>query len=418
MQNTTGDAGQKQQNLIITLAFFVYSMAYFGRYSFSSSINSIISEYKIDKAETGLVMTFFFVAYGIGQVVNGFLCKYYPKRYIFPIALWSSALVNLALFLGIKTGYIGSYFYLVKYIWMINGIFQSLIWTSLIFTVGENIEQKNLAKSGVVLGCTVPVGTFVAYSVSSLMEHFGFYEISFVLAAAIMTAVGFAWLILFKPYHRTDIEDCEVKDEKTSDKTKRKIPVAVMITLAGLSVFAVSNNFIKDGLQTWIPTILKETYGFSNAASLILATSVYILGILGTFTAKRLNQRIKDFVVLSVMFFVAIAVCLMGIKLFLSASAATVVTFFCIVMISGYAVNNIVTSLAPLFLREHLNPGIAAGLLDGFCYVGSALTTYVLGLVADRYDWGRVILLLLIVAVFSAAIALLLKALQRKKKEA
>lgn len=405
--------GQKQQNIIITLAFFVYAMAYFGRYSFSSGINSIIGEFKVDKAQTGLVMTFFFIAYGIGQVVNGFLCKYYPKRYIFPVALWLSAIINLVLFLGIETGYIGRYFYLVKYIWMLNGIVQSLIWTSLIFTLGENIEQKNLAKSGVVLGMTVPAGTFVAYSISSLVERLWHYEYSFVLAAVVMTVTGFAWLIFFKPYKRTDMPEA-VTPEKTERKTGRVIPAAVIVTVAGLSVFAISNNFIKDGLQTWIPTILKETYAFSNSAALILATGVYVLGILGTFTAKKLNGRIKDFIALSLVFFAVIVLCCAGISAFLDISALPVILFFCIVMISGYAVNNIVTSLAPLFLRDYINPGVTAGVLDGFCYVGSALTAYLLGFVADGYGWKTVILLLLAVAVFSVIICTILKLLQRK----
>lgn len=413
MKRENSADGQKQQNLIITLAFFVYAMAYFGRYSFSSSINSIIGEFGVDKARTGLVMTFFFIAYGIGQVVNGFLCKYYPKRYIFPVALWLSAIINAVLFFGIKFGYIGRYFYLVKYIWMLNGIVQSLIWTSLIYTLGENIEQKNLAKSGVVLGMTVPAGTFVAYSVSSLMEHFGYYEMSFALAAVVMTATGLAWLVFFKPYARTDVAVSE-SGGGTAEKGRIKIPFAIVLTLIGLSVFAISNNFIKDGLQTWIPTILKETYSFSNAASLILATAVYILGVLGTFIAKKLNERIKDFSALSLVFFVVIALSSAGISAFLNVSALPVILFFCIVIISGYAVNNIVTSLAPLFLREYINPGVTAGVLDGFCYVGSALTTYLLGFVADGYGWNTVVLLLLTVAVFSVLICGALKFFQRK----
>ncbi len=409
------DNGEKHQNLIITLAFFIYSMAYFGRYSFSSSINSIIGEYKIDKAQTGLVMTFFFVAYGIGQVINGFLCKYYPKKYIFPVALWASALINLLLFLGIKTGYIGEYFFVVKYLWMLNGVFQSLIWTSLIFTLGENIEQKNLPKSGFVLGLTVPAGTFTAYSVSSLLEHFNLYEWSFVLAAAIMSAVGLSWILLFKPYKRTDTVTESEENNGGGENAKGRIPFAIIITVVGLSVFAIANNFIKDGLQTWIPTILKETYSFSNAASLILATSVYMLGIVGTVAVKKLHKRISDFVILSFVFFVITAVSLAGINTCLNTSAAAVIVFFCLVMICGYAANNIITSLAPLFLRDHMNPGVTAGVLDGFCYIGSAVTTYALGAVADKYSWSVVIMLLLIVAVVSGVIAIMLKLLQRKK---
>ena len=180
-------------------------------------------------------------------------------------------------------------------------------------------------------------------------------------------------------------------------------------------MFAIANNFIKDGLQTWIPTILKETYRFSNAASLILATSVYMLGIVGTVAVKKLHKRISDFIILSFVFFVITAVSLAGINTCLNTSAAAVIVFFCLVMICGYAANNIITSLAPLFLRDHMNPGVTAGVLDGFCYIGSAITTYALGAVADKYSWSVAIMLLLIVSVVSGVIAIMLKLLQRKK---
>ena len=404
-----------QQNTVILLTFLIYASAYFGRYSFSASINSFIDRYGISKSETGLVMTFFFVAYGVGQVVNGFLCKHYPKRYIFPIALFGSAIINLIIFAGIITGYMGEYFYLVKYIWMLNGIVQSLIWTSIIYTLGENIDKKNLSRAGLVIGLTVPVGTFIAYCTSSLTVHFGHFEISFVLAAVIMSAVGMLWFIMFEPCERTDTTS---EPEAAPDaEPRRGIPAYVIITFAGLSIFAISNNFIKDGLQTWIPTILKDTYSFSNSASLVLAMSVYILGICGTFIAKKIHKYVGDFIILCVIFFAVMAAIIGGIRVFLDISAVPVTACFGAVIMGGYGVNNIVTSIAPLFLRNYMNPGISAGVLDGFCYIGSAVTTYALGTVADRYDWGTVITLLFAVAAVSTAAAVLLKLIKVKKVE-
>lgn len=409
----TGAPARDTQNLIIILCWFVYSSAYFGRYSFSSGINSIIGNYGVSKAETGLVMTFFFVAYGIGQVVNGFLCKRYSERYTFPVGLGGSAVINIVIFTLIKTGLIGEYFFTVKYIWLLNGIVQSLLWTSIINILGNNIEKKNIARASAVIGTTVPGGTFIAYSASSLMEHYGLYEYSFVLAAAVMAAVALCWLILFSPHERQDMTEAEIE---TNTGKKHKLSRAALIALAGLAVFAISNNYIKDGLQNWIPTILKETYKFSNAASLIIATSIYVLGISGSFIVKKINKSVKDHISLSILFFIAVAAFTGGIMAFLNASFVPVLIFFAAVMICGYAVNNIVTSLAPLALREELNPGVAAGLLDGFCYIGSALSTYTLGAVADRNGWNAVITLLLIITLAAVIIASLLKLIPKKAK--
>ena len=61
------------QNVIIVMCWLVYSFAYLGRYSYNANITLIIDDYGVTKAQAGLVATFFFFAYGIGQIFNGIL---------------------------------------------------------------------------------------------------------------------------------------------------------------------------------------------------------------------------------------------------------------------------------------------------------------------------------------------------------
>ena len=75
------------QNTIIWLCWCVYTLAYLGRYSYNANINLIMRDFGTNHAEAGLVTTFFFFSYGIGQVVNGIMCKRYNKKFIFPIVL-------------------------------------------------------------------------------------------------------------------------------------------------------------------------------------------------------------------------------------------------------------------------------------------------------------------------------------------
>ena len=404
------------QNRIIWLCLFIYSTAYFGRYSFSSSINALIDNYGVSKAQTGLVMTFFFVAYGIGQVINGILCRHYPARYIFPIALSGSAAINLFMFFFIKSGYIADYFYLVKYIWLLNGVVQSLFWTSVIFIMGKNIEKKNVPKAGLAIGMAVPGGTFLAYSISSLFAHFEIFESSFLLAAAMMIIAAISWLLLFSPHERQDLNEDDEPEKEEKSGGRKKLSRFALFTFAGLAVFAVSNNFIKDGLHTFIPTILKEQYDFSKSASLILATGIYVVGVFGAILVKKINEKVKNLISLAIIFAAAIAIFIGLITVFLKVSAIPVVLFFTLVMLLSYGVNNIVTSLGPLTLREELNPGTVAGLLDGFCYVGSALSTYMLGSIADHYGWTAVLLSVLTVLLIAIAVASTLRTILKHKE--
>ena len=46
--------------------------------------------------------------------------------------------------------------------------------------------------------------------------------------------------------------------------------------------------------------------------------------------------------------------------------------------------NNIITSMLPLYYKDKANAGLLAEMLNGCCYVGSTLSSYGLGLIADN----------------------------------
>ena len=60
-----------------------------------------------------------------------------------------------------------------------------------------------------------------------------------------------------------------------------------------------------------------------------------------------------------------------------------------------HAINNVVTIMTPLFLRDSVDSGKMAGILNGCCYVGSTLSTVSLGRIADASGWNAVFLTLL-----------------------
>ena len=116
-----------KQKILIVLCCLVYSFAYVGRYSYNANISSIIAWYGVTRADAGAVSTFFFFSYGAGQLINAILCKFYPKRYVTAGSLLISAAINLILlFLPA--------FRLIKYLWLINGICQSVLWPTLMLT--------------------------------------------------------------------------------------------------------------------------------------------------------------------------------------------------------------------------------------------------------------------------------------------
>ena len=379
MKNTKS---KSSQNTIIILCWLVYTIAYLGRYSYNANISLIMDDFHINHATAGIVTTCFFFAYGIGQVVNGIFCARYNKKYLFPTVLLLSSVLNLLATLVP--------FHLFKYMWLVNGFLQAFLWSSIINILGDYLDSDHMTRALVIMGTSATAGTIFAYGISAFFVWLGNYRIMFVFAAIMMTLIGAIWLFAFKPGQKQIAEE---QIEKQENKGGIKTVFAMFIVLA---FFAVINNLVKDGLNTWVPAILTKEYNMKDEVAILSSVVLPLLGTFGAIVAVKLNQYIKDFVKMSAVLFVASALIIVGIMTLGSHSAVMMIACFGIVLCLMHAVNNVVTSIAPLKMRDKVNPGKIAGILNGFCYLGSTISSYGLGIIADNMGWQSVFMLLLV----------------------
>lgn len=389
-----GRRGPASPGTALLLCWLAYTAAYMGRYSYNSNITAIISSFGVTHAEAGMVTTCFFFAYGAGQVVNGALCKRYPKRWAIPFSLAVSSLLNLAVFFGAP-------FWTIKYLWLMNGAVQSILWPTLIFVLSRTLPVSYLKRSVLVMSTTVPVGTLLAYGFSSLMAVTGGFSFSFMAGAIVMVFAAGVWLKFYKEPAAAE----EAPDNPPPSDNSRPGP-ALIATIVLLCLFAVANNLVKDGLTTWVPSILKERFGLHDSLSILLTLVLPVLGIFGAACNGALERKVPSFISLSGIWFLAASACVGAVILLLDTGWWwAVLAVFGLISLSMYAVNNAITSMAPLYLRDKINSGLLAGVLNGFCYVGSTVSSYGLGSVADRFGWNGVFVLLLAVSCVPAVIA-------------
>ena len=109
----------------------------------------------------------------------------------------------------------------------------------------------------------------------------------------------------------------------------------------------------------------------------------------------------------TILFATSCALILAVLALLSSASfMAVTVAIFGIVSCLMAGVNNIITSMVPLSLRESGNSGKIAGILNGFSYLGSTISSYGLGLIAEKFNWIAVFVTLIGVSIFVICIGL------------
>lgn len=386
---------EKGAGPILLLCWMAYTSAYLGRYSYNSNITAVLDAFGVSHADAGLVTTCFFFAYGIGQVVHGALCRYYPKRWIVPLALTVSAALNAAIFFGVP-------FAAYKYLWLVNGAMQSILWPTLISVLSQSLPAERLKTSVVVMSTTVPIGTFLAYGFSALMAVSGSFCCSFLFGSAVMAGTAAVWLCAY----RGPSGEKRAAARGGSSPANRRLQPALFVTVGILCLFAAVNNLVKDGLTTWVPSILKEKYSLPEGMSIVLTLVLPILGMFGAACNAALERRIPSLISLSGLWYLLTVVCIGAVVLFVQSDLWwMVLLLFGAVSLSMHAVNNVITSMAPLYLREKADSGFLAGLLNGFCYVGSTFSSYGLGAVADALGWNGVFLLLLAVSCIPALVA-------------
>lgn len=386
--------------LLLLICWLVYACSYIGKLGYSANIVNIEKDFNVTHAMAGMASTFFFFAYGAGQIINGIFCKKYNLKYLVFCVLLISAACNLSV--GIIRNFI-----VIRVLWLINGAALSVLWPSLIRLLSETLKADYSPKVVVVMGTTVAAGTFAVYGLSALFVAIGNYRIIFYLASVILPAIALFWICFYDKLTKACV--AEKSDESivsaTSEEkrnSKQKMSKVMFTSIVSLGFFAIITNLVKDGLTTWVPAILKEQYGVSDSIGIILTLVMPMLALFGTSVAVALNKKVHDFVGLCGIAFAVIAVLTFCLTLAGEGVHGVVVTLGCLAGVSllTSSANNVITGMAPLYLKNELNAGLLAGIMNGLCYVGSTLSAYGLGAFADRFGWDAVFLLL---AALSAA---------------
>ena len=368
------------QWFLMFLCFFIYFSAQLGRYSYTSNINLFEKTKGVTYTEAGLVSTLYFLTYGAGQIINGVFCKRYDKRVMCLISLVLSSVINLVVFFDVP-------FNSLYGLWVLNAAAQSILYPSVMLTISENVEQKYLPAASIIMSCATTVGTFGSYGISALFSKPENFKYSFVISAATMVFAGIMWVIGSLKMDKK-VADEKILDEKTvkteqSDKSKLGVTA-----LCEFALFAFVSYAIGGGISTWTPTIMLNLYGLGEGFSAFLAAFLPFFAIF--------NSILSEFVYVGCKTFNKSTFVLFGITAVLSVATIFLIRthwsilFIMLIMIRLFsgAVTNLYTSKAPLYLANRCNAGFLSGFINGLCYLGNAVSTFALGLIADKQNWA------------------------------
>lgn len=390
---------------LILMGWLVYTVSCMLKLSYAANITQILDHYNITKADAGLVSSLFALTYGIGQFVNGFLCKKYNIKWMLFASLFISGLINF--FIAISPS-----FEPIKYLWLINGFVMSVLWPTLVRMLSESLPQRDLSKSSVIMGTTTATGTLIVYGLSSYFATMSNFKLAFYttsiasIAAAFICILGYNRFVSRARKVREEEGYIKIPDDPVKDPKHTGIEKHIFhISIGVICFYAICSNLIKDGITTWVPSILKEEFSMTDSLAILLTLFMPMISIFGNAFALTVHKRIPDYTTHCFTFFMLMAVFITIIigslslkSVFLVLAGLTVSCFF------ASSLNSLLTSIFPMFMRGKIDSGKFAGILNGCCYFGSVISSYGLGYIAEHFGWTMVFIFLIAFCILSGII--------------
>lgn len=389
---------------IIVACWLVYMIAYLTRNTYPASIVHLTDGGLLTPSDAGLVSTVYFVCYSCGHLINGFLADRVSPLAMLFIGIGGTAAANLLMPLTIPT------VPAMIAVWAANGYFESMLWAPIVAIQSGMIAPSLRYRAMELISFSSPIGMITAYLLTALCTHFGggiilTYRIAAVLA--LMTAVLLA--AVSRHAFKTAEEAVTMSAEKTQER-KDHPPLLKLLVTGGAIVFTVPvvfHGMLKDGVNTWVPSILRDTFRTPTSLSTALAILLPLSGLAGVAFAnfllrwKRLGHN-HPRIGIRVMLLMAIPLALL-----LQMKTLTLIGgLLCLCLIAMLISTNghVFAVMMPTEFAVYGKASTVSGIFNTLIYAGSAISTYTFGVIAERAGWGVTIAVWLGLALGSAVI--------------
>ena len=395
------------EKLLFWLCWIAYFSTYIGRLNYSASLTGIILSEGFSKGQAGMIGTAFFFAYGAGQFVSGFLGdRLAPKKMVFT-GLMVSGLCNLAMAGAKGSG-------LMTAVWCVNGLFQAFIWSPMIRLMYEYYKTETRMKACVSLNSSVPIGTMAAYGLTALVIWLSGWRTMFVLAGAALIGTSLFWITGMKRVERYAAESgkmAEIPSGETGGSAKAAVNWKSLLIQSGFLFLMMAlfvQGALKDGVTTWVPTYISETYGLSAILAITSTMVIPVFNLLGVYLASFANLHwFRNEVRTAGAFFVVSAAAILVLRLASGRSMAVSFLMLALATTAMMAVNTMLIAVLPSYFGVIGRASSVSGLLNSSVYAGGAVSTYGIGALSVALGWNATIVIWFLMAAVSAVICFL-----------
>lgn len=376
----------RQTKVFIALCAIVYFVSYITRNSYNSAISEITEALGTTKDATGLVGTAAFLTYGFGQIICGILGDYIAPRFLIMAGVAATSLCNLAM------PFMGGNITAMVVLWGINGFAQAMFWPPLVRLMAEHLSGRDYNDAVVAVTTASSVGNIFVYLLSPLCIAISGWNLIFYITGAAGIAMVFLWFFGTRTLPTPDADDPAntKKSGAAVQATTEKLPLKTLLSSSGLVVILICiilQGMLRDGLTTWMPSLISDTFALPNAVSILTGVALPLFAIVSIKASAMVQDKLHNELLCAAIFFgIGFACTLLMLPLF-SRSVVMTVILMALITACMHGVNLMLITRAPIHFARYGKISTMSGLLNAFTYIGSAASTYGFAWLSDRYGW-------------------------------
>lgn len=355
---------------LVIIFFLGWIVIYAGRSVLSPLIGELQTQFGLNKAETGGIMSLFFLAYTVFQIPSGILGDKIGRKRVLV-----TGFILYAIF--IASIYFAPSFIIFLILWILAGAAQGCYYGPQYALSSEAIPKKWITLGSAIIGSGMSFGIAMGYYLSSVMisVFHSSWQLPFVVVAIPIIIVTLLMALCIKEKVAKPTATQVSQSIKFSELFKNR-----NLVLAYITIFCSIYGFFV--IITWLPNYLEAERGMDKLQASQIASIVPWISIIGTLLCSYISDKLgrRKPVVL----------CMMPLSL---------IAIFSIVYSESYAVLIAVLILYGFIGKISLNPVLIAlvadnapkaslstafGLYNFFGMSASICAPYFTGLIADK----------------------------------
>lgn len=381
------------------------SVTYFICYLTRKNYGSIISVLEAEKGIlVSVALTANAVSYGLGQLISGYMGdKVKPINLVF-YGLITTVLMNLLLPFCPNIP-------LMTVVWCINGLAQAFMWPPMVKYLTDLLTSEQYSSACVRVSWGGYIGDIAVYLLSPVCISLWRWEGVFFIAGGLGLIMAIIWRIAAPTFEKKKIGTKEIKENNQESGKKLTLNwTAAFIILIGFTMLAIAlQGILRDGITTWMPEYMKNTYGWDDAQSILsgVVLPLFSIGTLQLVSWIYIKKVKNEHNYAAVLFGIG---CVAALLLYFMTGANPAVSIALCAIISAcmHGVNYVLICMIPKHFEKFGKVSFMSGLLNACTYIGTAVAGYGMALVSELKGWNFTILMWSVVAGAGCIICLLM----------